>query len=86
MCLNVEQMFKGDGMSTCVRAGVTYHRHRWNNDGLCSKCGTESLYALNRRFEHEQLALATIPIAQQDEAQVAQMVSEGGSIAPAHSN
>lgn len=80
-------------MSTCIRAGVTYHRHRWNNEGLCSKCGTESLYALNRRIEREESTRLLPPhteavsVAQQDAAQASEMVSEGGgSIAPAHSN
>lgn len=41
-------------MSTCVRAGTTYHRHRLNEGGVCVLCGhqTRSLRVLNREYQN----------------------------------
>jgi len=38
-------------MSTCIRYGNSYHRHQWNDGGVCMLCDHKSLWALNKEAE-----------------------------------
>jgi hypothetical protein len=61
-------------MSTCMRNGVSYHRHRWNEGDVCMLCGKQS------RWLEEQNARETV--ADQGEiGAVDSFENEGGAVA-----
>jgi len=63
-------------MSTCMREGYTYHRHRFNEGGVCKLCDHKSLRALNQEARY---ARETSP--DQSEARaIESFENEGGGV------
>lgn len=42
-------------MATCIRNGVLYKRHQYNDKGICKACGRNRLNAhVDERYEYEE--------------------------------
>jgi hypothetical protein len=62
-----------------MRMGNTYHRHQWNEGGVCQLCGHKSLWALNKEYEDAERARQAV--ANKDKASdVASFENEGGAV------
>jgi hypothetical protein len=68
-------------MSTCLRNGVSYARHWYDDDAICTRCGHKSPWAIYMETEAFSLKpLTSVPIETEITQEMVERVMEDSNV------